>query len=65
MRYSPVSKIKGDDAASKESILGAVVAPGKFTICLTADGKSLEEELIIVKEYGVAAKVIQCHLGDK
>jgi photosystem II stability/assembly factor-like uncharacterized protein len=55
LRYPNVSQIKGDDAASKESIPGAMIAPGVYTMCLTADGESQEQSLIVMKEYGVDA----------
>ena len=55
LRYRHVSKVKGDDAAAKESIYGAVVPPGTYTVCITADGKSQEQTFEVVKERGVAA----------
>ncbi|MEM8857725.1 MAG: glycosyl hydrolase [Chloroflexota bacterium] len=55
LRYENVSKVKGDDAASKETILGAVIPPGSFTVCLTADGETHEQPLTVVKDYGVDA----------
>jgi len=55
LRYPNVSSVKGDDAAAKESIPGAVVPPGEYSVCLTADGKSEEQQLLVVKDYGVEA----------
>jgi len=55
LRYPNVSQVNGDDAAAKESIFGAMVPPGTYTIRLTVDGKSKEQTLVIVKDYGIEA----------
>ncbi len=55
LRYPHVSKVKGDDAAANESIYGAVVPPGTYTVCLTADGNTQEQTFDVIKERGVEA----------
>ena len=50
LQYAPVSKIDGEDAAAQIVIGGALVAPGKAQVILTAGEQSESQTFSVVKD---------------
>ena len=55
MRLAPATKIEGDDPGAKLPIQGPIVAPGEYSVALTASDTELTQPFRIVKPIDVRA----------